>query len=740
MNDSNSKISFHDLFSSIRPYRNLFLIPKDAERSFIINEVITWLSEHWGGGNQFFMPVFSDYENNQDFSKWINLVKKFDPDFIISLGQFPNDFLELVKSHTLSRSKPFQFNAHVGNPAMVHRGYCGCEIEKVLDHSTPSAIYTLNNYSSSGDDLLDMWFFSNYGKIDPPTSTSISVNSVQISSHAILSNCESIAKHSYPNRFQESPLLASMKFLGGRYKNGTQTEYFLQEIVIIGDSISDWALFQSLKFMYLSVYWIPLSKLESRNQILGHFDYHLIHIMTNTNRKHEPLITSASLDEISLNNEINQVRNLYLQSFTGVGNPKFQVERDFNKAVKNWIEWVESNNTKEYAITFYDQASVQSTPFPSPKNFRPKTDGAKFFVSVDILDYTFLSHPLAVSNPVLWRNEKAVLEEDSRRDFDGGFSFNPTQHLVFNHQDVDSILHGPKIKKTNLFEDLESILDSFGNIPKRSIRNLNYVATMKLWGADYSRFVSDFFKNDSFKLFSTFAKGRDFSRRNLGLKNSAGIEIRKKFFFSLPLENAFDPALTSINPDVTESWLKQEILVRGERLVCLKCGWQDFYAEKFVKGSFACNRCRAEWNRTIETMQGSEPKFLYTLNPLVFGMIEQSSELNSVAGFVLKNMTKSYFEMETEIEIYSEDGRCIQEIDIVANVDGKLVIGEAKINGKLNGQQLNAYADLCKKLRPEIFIVVTETALNASSKANIQDRILAACPDIETLFVTADSI
>lgn len=205
----------------------------------------------------------------------------------------------------------------------------------------------------------------------------------------------------------------------------------------------------------------------------------------------------------------------------------------------------------------------------------------------------------------------------------------------------------------------------------------------------------------------------------------------------LPIEAGFNPALGSINVDVTEAWLQKEILVRGERLVCLKCGWQDFYAEKFVSGSFACNRCRSEWNRTSATMQGSEPKFLYTINPLIYGMIEHSSELNSVAGFELKNISKTYFEMETEIEIYSSDGKCLQEIDIVANVDGKLVLGEAKTNGKLNGQQLIAYADLCQKLRPNIFIVVTDTPMNSNAKSNIQNKILTACPDIELMFVTS---
>ena len=91
-----------------------------------------------------------------------------------------------------------------------------------------------------------------------------------------------------------------------------------------------------------------------------------------------------------------------------------------------------------------------------------------------------------------------------------------------------------------------------------------------------------------------------------------------------------------------------------------------------------------------------------------------------MADFKLQSLAKTYFEMETEIELYKNNRRCVQEIDVLANLDGQLVIGEAKTNGRLNGTQLAAYVNLCKQVNPVIFAVVSSTTISFGAKTSIE--------------------
>lgn len=730
------EISFLDIFASIRPYKNLFLIPSNASFDFVRDEAIPWLSGHWGGPNQFFMPVTDSLEKDPNFHKWISLIRKFDPDFVVSLGQFPVDFLDLVKSYTLSKSDHFQFAPQVGSPTMLQYGLHGCEIEKVYETLVQPNNQQWESYSNSGDLILDVWFLSQFGRNEPTlTSSAITVTKLPMTATQIESNVSDISRQRFPNNFKGSPSNGCMNLLGGRYMNGISTKYNLPNIIIVGDSISDWALFQSLRYMYFDVYWIPTSKLATVNGKISSFDVHFFDKLTDNNKRDAAWITSASHSEVDLQKIVTDLQTVYTRSVRA-GNVRYKIQMDFNEVVTNWLKWSELNNTKESSVTFDGNISVQNTPYSPPKHFKPNIDGAKFYISIVSDNYSYLTHPYAVEEPVLWKNQKAVLSEDARREYDGGLSFNPIRHLSFGHQDIDSVLHGPKMKRINLFTDLNDIFKVVNLSPKRSIKSLNFISTMKLWDDSFAEFYKDFFAEDSSKIFQTFKSGRDHAKRVLGLNNSAGIEMRKKFYFSYLDVGQFAPALASVDSIRWERWLQKQILIRGERLVCLKCGWQDFYSEDLVSGAFTCKRCDSVGRRSSETMQGDEPRFLYGLSPLVYGLIEHNSELNALAGHKLKAESKFYFEIETEIELYNEEKRCVQEIDVLANQDGKLILGEAKSNGKLNGTQLTDYVSLCEKVRPDIFAVISLVDVPAASKTHIEQAFAKIPNGPKVKFIT----
>lgn len=742
-NTQNNEISAVDFTANIRPVKIAFLIDANLTLKWILDEVIPWISTVWGGGaTYFFLPVTKDFKNDPQIETWVKLLQKLDPDRIVSTGAFPDSFLDFIASNLLTQAKPFQYNPKtVTTPRMIPRGHqYTIPTEDLI--STQQQPIRLTEIALTGSLMHDLWFFSLYGRCGTylqavQSSSKVVQGNSTIQIADIERHCKDICSYRYPSNFDGSPLLASLKFLGQAGANEYFDHYASPHILIIGETPADWCLFQSLNNFYPGVRWIPQSFLSNASTTGGpnRFDDHLHDILSNLSKTNETIVTSTSIDATSLqqivSSSLSAIQNLLKNSTQ----PAFQVELDFNAIIHNWIDWGESENFRESSMIFQGPLSIQKAPFLAPKNFLLPPEKSKFFVTLSTNTYKFLGHHMTDSVPIQWQQKSASLKDDARRTYTGGIAFYPIGHVTLSGQGLDSALHGPRIVKQTLLNDFGTILSKRNLDPVKTIGSMNIDSVLDLWDNSLEEFCRDYYDADSSKIFNAFRLGNKAQKSTqLGLISAAGICIKRQFFFSFPLGAAFSTPLATVSDEVVNRWIERQVLIRGERLTCLTCGWIDFYSELEVNRSFKCKRCGNTHIRSLKTMKQLEPKFIYGMTPLLYGLQESNSDLVIFGIKKIKEMANNYFDFESEIELQNSARKSVQEIDIVGNLDGRLVIGECKSNGQLNGQQLKNYVTFCSNFNVHKFICVLSGGWSSGARSNIENAF-KALKYLEVIFI-----
>ena len=139
------------------------------------------------------------------------------------------------------------------------------------------------------------------------------------------------------------------------------------------------------------------------------------------------------------------------------------------------------------------------------------------------------------------------------------------------------------------------------------------------------------------------------------------------------------------------------VLQRGLVVLCSECERRTFYRIDLVGESNTCPRCGALAHATAawRSEHNNEPEWFYDLHGAVRELLEQNGDVPFLAGRALANRTRS-FEDIAELD-FCRPGKDPAEIDIAALVDGRLIIGEAKINPNL-GTKKEAAKSIAKLL------------------------------------------
>lgn len=730
-NDKSSvknEISAIDITATVRPSRLAFLIDEQTSFSWILDELLPWVSTVWGGATYFFFPVSKDLMNDPKADPWLKLLQKFDPDQVVSTAAFPQSFLDVISANLLTHAKIFQFSSGaVSLPQMSNRGrFYTIPFEELF--STQEQRTKIMELNLTGSTIHDLWFFSLYGRLGKyinvmsgsPKHIWINVDG-SLTKAQIEQNCADIAKFRFPTTFEDAPMQRTLQFLGARGANDVIVDFFYPYVVIIGETLADWCLFQTLHCFYPGVRWFPTSLLLSNGATVpSGFDFYLNSVLTDTDREFSPIATSASLDEMSIREIIDASLARVRGTITGLRNTRYDVQVDFSSPVENWFEWGESNNFKEESILFQGETSIPRVPLLSPKKFRLGPGKSKFVIDLHTFSYKYLGHHMVDEVPIKWPNQKANIKADAKRSFNGGISFNPVSHLTISGQELESTLNGPRLIKRKLFDDFTSILSKSQLIPVKTIGSMNISSVLRMWDGSIESFFQDYYEFDRSKVFSAFKLGEKARKdRSLGLTEKCGITLRRKILLSYPLASGFTPSLNDLSNDVLDRWIENGILVRGEKLTCLTCGWVDFYSESEIHRQFKCHRCSNFHFRNLLSMGRIEPAPLYDLSPLVYGLQESNSDLVIFGAKKLKEEVKSYAEFEYEISVHNQNGKSIQEIDLIANIDGRLAIAECKSNGTLNGQQLEKYVSFCRSYNVQEFICVSNGKWSNQAQAHI---------------------
>jgi hypothetical protein len=184
-------------------------------------------------------------------------------------------------------------------------------------------------------------------------------------------------------------------------------------------------------------------------------------------------------------------------------------------------------------------------------------------------------------------------------------------------------------------------------------------------------------------------------------------------------------------PGIVAELLEKQLLERGFGLRCRYCNDYSWYPAERVGQQFECMRCFQTQTCT------TNPLWFYKLPEVVFQAVLENAHVPLLALHYVKTHSKYTFEYEHDAVVKWKAGSKVKEanIDILCLADGKLYIGEAKSNDKIETAQFEFYDNLRKRVPIDGLVFATSTpAWNASTQERI-DRLRASFPS-EVLVLT----
>ncbi len=150
---------------------------------------------------------------------------------------------------------------------------------------------------------------------------------------------------------------------------------------------------------------------------------------------------------------------------------------------------------------------------------------------------------------------------------------------------------------------------------------------------------------------------------------------------------------------VVDRMLGQGVLTRGLVLKCSRCRHTAFHPLDEVGRDFGCVRClfrqpllSGAWCDTPP----NEPAWFYRLDELVYQALTENVVVPALALAEL-GAEAAQARHGWSFELWRGPNRQL-ELDFACLVDGRLSVGEAKVNGKFDGNAPSAVAEVRKTL------------------------------------------
>jgi hypothetical protein len=150
--------------------------------------------------------------------------------------------------------------------------------------------------------------------------------------------------------------------------------------------------------------------------------------------------------------------------------------------------------------------------------------------------------------------------------------------------------------------------------------------------------------------------------------------------------------------DRLDSALRAGVLVRGLVLRCPTCEEVQFQALDRLRQRWDCARCEAinDLNRPSWKDPIGEPTWFYDLHPIARRLLEDNGEISALLAARLRKR-QTYCDL-AEVT-FVEDGKPRAEIDLIAYRDDTLIVAECKSSDHLDGTRKQMKAEVIKKCR-----------------------------------------
>jgi hypothetical protein len=717
-------VDFKTLLTSVRPARvAVFVDSTDPDWRQTCLSVVEFLSTVWGGkyclivptdGNtisEIFWLLLEAYDPDYLFSyrKTMGDKKRFDPATFqqtleTAIAQSPwgaNDSVRADIDDALKRTftsdfgisfelqeqlkfriSPLFFENWAVQTSPVVQGSEATHpltaVHKIMKHSSkPTDI--LQFRSNGLPDLLDLWHASVTGRFSESYRKKLRDGGVQVSEQSFSPDqADRLFHFVMVERKFATPFDLSMMQL---------TEYSPQgfhhwnepAVVVVGDSIEDFCLFQNLSRIRSRVLWLPaswgLQSAKSAGSSPTHTDRYLssfVHsaFIVGTSRTHASRMTFVSAS-IGLA-DVEAIRLSIAASMNTAG-----LTSDSSNSISALIRhpsvvYESGNEGKITTLPFVDKElpGVFETPKPTRFSFVDPSEH-RWITEVSVRDYVLPRHcqlGTFVARGPGWTTKEARIGRT------GIAYFCP--NVFINSSDIERVLtkptfyfpDAPDLVRRLVPQTLHSNLSDKGHFLAESIRKFGGIEKL-------GSFLRDPKKR------AVLDKYLDKTKPAKGITDEGVLlnSDRHRYLNFVCIEKI----LGTDNKEVArfvDSLIKASILYRGFIFKCAFCRNADWFSVDEITHEFKCKRCGWVQIYTSEHWRmPDEPAWYYKLDEIVYQGHSNNMIVPALALCCLNDTKSQSLLYTTELEFFDRiSGELIGELDFFCVVDGVLTIGEAK--------------------------------------------------------------
>ena len=236
---------------------------------------------------------------------------------------------------------------------------------------------------------------------------------------------------------------------------------------------------------------------------------------------------------------------------------------------------------------------------------------------------------------------------------------------------LDQLLERPRLRLPSAFTIFERLAAEGGLTMAESSAGRFRRLTLDLWGG-LRTFAMDLNEESTRRLIGCWLS-EDPSGSDPGVFTNS-----RRRFLSLEDAQGASGLASEATRALVDRYLGMGVLRRGLILQCSHCRLTDWYEMGQLGQSFECRRCRSRTLLTAGSWKGqaNEPAFYYDLAEVAYQALRNNVQVPVAALYKLQSEAKSFLDL-SEVELTNTEGTVV-EIDILAIVDGRIVLGEVK--------------------------------------------------------------
>jgi hypothetical protein len=503
----------------------------------------------------------------------------------------------------------------------------------------------------------------------------------------------------------------------------------LPHVVVIGDAAEDFALWMLLDRMYQQAYWCPKAFLAGDDELSDAFRKHLglrLHTASGLGRggdDEKVVFTSISLADDELTELFPRIsENPWIPDYSSDDSSLSVTtcSADELPLPRPWRLYDPGEILRQSFEPFVgsDMAGTVVTPRPSAISPVSPWD---FSWHVDALVDGVQLPPRSCLSPLL--AVFGIADADSvRAGSDGVSYFSREPFFIPAGASLDQMTYRPRLRNpgpTDLFEEL---FVAAGYRAEVSQAGRFSTGMIEAWQG-LSSTAEELNDPARVRLFEAFRR-----RTQSGQDPGVWLTGTKRRYLSFWDIRRVTGAAREDVRSLVDGYVQRGVLTRGWCLKCPRCNYAAWYAHEDVGRSFRCSRCRVESLITASTWRHpSEPMPFYQLDELVFQAVDNDARAPLLALDHLRKETRSFL-FAPEMDIYRGEA-LIAEIDLLAFVEGRILIGEAKTGDRLedNEQKERAVIQRLKRIADtmtahEVVFATTSPAWNSTTWRLIREE------------------